>query len=195
MTPNKMTSYLPLIEKWEEYLSLNAEGNLADFGKWLVERESSKQSYAIEHQSTANKDAVAGYLIARLYKFIRLYSKELLHEINIHSLDDFGFLSTIDRIPGIQKKVLCEINLIELSTGYDIIKRLQKEGWIIEDTDPNDKRAKTLMLSESGKLKVREAYMKLDSINEVLIGMDASAKSDMIQQLSKLNQAHSEKLK
>ena len=67
---------LPLIEKWEEYLSLNAEGNLADFGKWLAERESSKQSYAIEHQSTANKDAVAGYLIARLYKFIRLYSNK-----------------------------------------------------------------------------------------------------------------------
>ncbi|GBF49419.1 possible transcriptional regulator, MarR family [Leptospira ryugenii] len=76
------------------------------------------------------------FLVWRLGKFIRLLVKPVLSSNGLFGVDDFAILSHIDYLKSCSKMEAIETNIIDNSTGIEIIKRLIQQKLIIEKDNP-----------------------------------------------------------
>ena len=167
-----MRSYLELIEKWEDFLKSNRKiGSLSEFGDFLIAKtkSDSKNKNELEDYFRSNdndfgysdSNSEASYLIWRLNKFSKGYIKELFDKLDITNQDEFAILSHVDYLKECSKKVAITDNLVEISTGIDIIKRLVKKGYLCERQNPNDKRENLIRLTNQGKEKLQQFILAL----------------------------------
>jgi len=197
-------SAVPLLEKWEEYVRSHPDGSLDDFAGWLgarertarrVSPEAARMTVYLEPETFAtvagyNPDHHAGYLIGRLYKFVRFYMKPLLQEAGFHSAEEFGFLASLHELKTSNKKELIEANMTELTTGLDIIRRLVKAGLLEEKTDPQDGRAKLLQTTPQGEQALDRLLALFGRLPAVLPNMTAGEKDHLIRTLQHLDRYH-----
>jgi len=199
-----MRSYLELIEKWEDFLKFNKKGSLSEFGDFLIAKTKSdtKSKSELEDYFNSNdtnfgysdSNSEASYLIWRLNKFAKSYIKELFDKLEITNQDEFAVLSHVDYLKECSKKIAITDNLIEISTGIDIIKRLVKKGYLSERKNPNDKRENLIRLSKKGKEKLKEIYIGFSSVPDILINITQEEKHKLVEILKKLDKAHTEKI-
>lgn len=199
-----MRSYIELIEKWEDFLRSNEDGSLADFGNFLIANanEDSSQKSDLENYFNSNDDdfgysdsnSEASYLIWRLNKFAKGYVKELFDKLDITNQDEFAILAHVDYLKECSKKIAITDNLIEISTGIDIIKRLVKKGYLSERQNPNDKRENLIRLSKKGKEKLTAIYTGFTTVPDILISITQEEKHKLVEILKKLDKAHTEKI-
>ena len=143
----------------------------------------SNQSFGIENQIT--------YLIAMMWKYAKHYTKDGFKDLPIGGLDDFGFLAALSR-GSMNKTALINMNIVEIPSGMDIIKRLTKQGFMTSSKDPNDKRAKILNITPAGRGVVGMTIVKLQQIAKIVIGdLTDSEQVQLLQSLEKLNFFHS----
>lgn len=141
------------------------------------------QSFGIENQIT--------YLIAMMWKYAKHYAKDGFKDLPIHGLDDFGFLAALSR-GSMNKTALINLNIVEIPSGMDIIKRLTKQGFIIGIKDPNDKRAKLLNITPVGRQIVGMTIVKLQQIAKIVAGdLTNDEQVQLLNILEKLNHFHS----
>ena len=77
-------------------------------------------------QKQAKLSMQAGYLIGRLNQYVLVYTKPSMKKHGLHSMDDFGYLATVQWHSTISKTIACQAMLHEITTGTDIIKRLER---------------------------------------------------------------------
>ena len=65
----------------------------------------------------------AGYLIGKLNQYVLVYTKPIIKKHGLHSMDDFGYLATVQWHTTISKTKACQAMLHEITAGTDIIKR------------------------------------------------------------------------
>lgn len=145
---------LSLIEKYMDYTSETGEVNLKDFSVWL-NRSLSGEEPVIKAASPSQTERDIIYLINRLSKFSRFYSKKVISRYGLTSLDEFYFLISITRLGTPGKNEVYKDTITEVTTGAQIMKRMIAAGLITEVTDKEDKRMKRVRLSDKGK-KVRD---------------------------------------
>ena len=90
------------------------------------------------------------------------------------------------------KKDAISETLIDNTTGIDIIKRLIKKEFVNEKTNPDDKREKLVSTSEKGKFALTSLYIKLGSVQDLLIGMEDKEKINLVNYLKRLDIFHTE---
>lgn len=201
--PNRFISAKPIIDKWEEYVVSSSDESIYNFAKWVLNekevneklRNEDLQDYfdtRAEIHNLSYLNSEAGFLIGRLYKFMKIYTKSVLKECNISSLDEFGILAYIDLKNICSKKDAISETLIDNTTGIDIIKRLILKEFVTEKINPNDKREKLVSTSEKGKLALGSLYMKLGSIQDLLIGMNDKEKINLVNFLKRLDKLHTD---
>ncbi len=199
----KFISAKPIIEKWEEYLVNSTDDSIHNFAKWILNEKGDNEQLRnqelqvyFDNQSELHKlsylNSEAGYLIGRLYKFLKIYTKNILKECNFSSLDEFGILAYIDLKTVCSKKDAISETLIDNTTGIDIIKRLIKKEFVNEKTNPDDKREKLVSTSEKGKFALTSLYIKLGSVQDLLIGMEDKEKINLVNFLKRLDIFHTE---
>lgn len=200
---HKVTSYIPLIEAWENFVNRNSSYSLSDFGYWLIEKEKGKivksdedvqlEEYFNSNTSEYNysfQSSEAAFLIWRLSKFIRLYVKPILTEKGLSGQDDFAILAHIDYLKTCSKKEAVEANIIEPTTGIEIIRRLIKQNLISEKDNPNDKRQKLVSLTAKGQELLKSIYIGFTGIQDVLADMDVEERKILISILKRLDSFH-----
>jgi DNA-binding MarR family transcriptional regulator len=201
-----MPSAVPVLQKWEEYIQMHPEGNLAQFGAWLqtqavegipVSAEAARLSLYIDRKrfkdaatSAPRTDQYAGYLIGRLYKFVRFYMKPHLQEAGLNSVEEFGFLASMQELRESNKKDLIAANMVEPTTGLDIIKRLVKNELLREETHPQDGRAKLLVITEKGKAVLRQLFISFGQLPEILPDLEPQQKEILLSILEHLDRHH-----
>lgn len=196
---------LPLLKKWEEFRKEN-NASLENFGLWLnkfYEKEAVNSASPITHtgeklteQYSDNTRFLASYFITRLYKYIKIYTREIFSQTELYSIEDFSILALIDQMNLPSKKELCEANLTEITTGNDIIKRLIKNDLAIEVEDNHDKRIKRIKTSEKGKQLLYRIYAFLNNMDiDVLGDLDNDERKVIIKYLNHLDNFHHNYLK
>jgi DNA-binding MarR family transcriptional regulator len=203
-------SYKPLIENWEEYLRKGGDGTMKQFATYLLEK---KQEDALEKSWAWDDEQVQDYieqnakkhqfkqqspqaatLIWRLYKFIRLYTKPVIGQAGLVSNDEFAILATVDARKECPKKVAITENLIEFTTGMDMIKRLLKAGILLEKVNKADKREKLLSLSEKGEQVLFSIYEKFSTIQDVLGELPDKERDILVTYLKNLDNFHTKNM-
>lgn len=198
-------SYLPLISEWENYLKISNKADLKGFAYWLLEKDGVPAreedvelseyfgSNTNEHKF-AYKSSEAAFLIWRLGKFIRHYTKPILLGNGLAGQDDFAILSHVDYKTSCSKKEAIEANIIEPTTGIEIIKRLIKAGLLSEKVNKDDKREKIISLTKIGKEKLYQIYVGFAQIQDLMAEMNVEQRENLIQTLTSLDTFHTSNL-
>lgn len=176
------------IEGFRKYLNRKVELEKATQRKTELRDDTlqrmNNQSFGIENQIT--------YLIAMMWKYAKHYAKDGFKNLPINGLDDFGFLAALSR-SNMNKTALINMNIVEIPSGMDIIKRLTKQGFITSTKDPKDKRAKLLSITPAGRGVVGMTIVKLQQIAKIVIGdLTEAEQVQLLQSLEKLNHFHAQ---
>jgi len=108
----------------------------------------SEDSPAIPVQGDAG--ARATQLLVLMNKYIRYYLRKAFQGSPLNNPDDFGFLASLIFYGDMQKSELIQRNTGELTSGMEVIRRLEQAGLLRSFPDPNDGRARRLAVTDAG---------------------------------------------
>lgn len=168
-----------LLTHVEQY---EAEGNAVDAGMvhfvgWLNRKVGMAQpDYFVEYIAPDNENEIPEthtgtvliMLITFLYRYAKLYAKKALEPSPLNTLDEYGFLATLIPQPSLTKSELIQQNLMEFTSGIEIIKRLRRNGFLEEFPDPNDGRSRRVKLTEEGKALFYGLKSDMDQVSRIV---------------------------
>jgi DNA-binding MarR family transcriptional regulator len=196
-----MGQLVALMEAWEQYQETAPKGNLEGFRQWLNKKhqrpEVPAQDVFRADDSGFNKfdegkraSMQASYLIGKLYQYLLIYTKPLMKKWGLHSMDDFGYLATVQWHGTISKSRACQAMLQEITTGTDIIKRLIRLGYLKELIDKADRRQRILRLTAKGEKALSALQVDFLSLPDVLGELDSNSRSTLVTWLMSLDAYH-----
>ncbi|MEO1589415.1 MAG: winged helix DNA-binding protein, partial [Bacteroidota bacterium] len=158
-----------------------------DFGMWLVAQEERNPDETLEQEVASH---ISTYL-GKMGKFFSFYHKKVLKQTDLTSLDELIFLVTLYPSRILSKTDLIDENILEKTTGVEIIKRLKNRGYLEESADLEDKRKKNVQLSDKGKSLVELLDEDLQQV-AVVMGATLTSKEQvqLFYLLKKLDTAH-----
>lgn len=199
-TYNKITQ---LISRWSEFEYKTGSSDMADFGRWLschAEKRKAEpagvSSEAAGHLTFYKKMPPARQfltLLSRGARFLDFYLKKAFEGLEISSRLEFQFLVSIHEMKNPKKTDVIYFNLVEISTGVETLKRMQKNGLVTDFSDPTDKRTKRLTLTAKGNEVLSAALKKFRFLDQLVnsFGSDDSWQA-FIPSLMWFNDFHNE---
>src|SRR5277367_6332050 len=139
----KNSSIIPLISRWETFNEEHPNKDLYEFANWLLanKREQTKEINIPEGGNKQDNSVRVAILITRLRSYLSLYVKPSMKSLGFNKEHKYNFLYQVSKMDKPNKNDLSKENMVEFSTGRDIIRRLIIKNLIMEKTDPDDKRA------------------------------------------------------
>jgi DNA-binding MarR family transcriptional regulator len=139
-------------------------------------------------------DTVALRLWLRLLGCTRLIENEIrgkLRESYEITLPRFDVMAQLYRYPeGLRMGEISQLLMVTGGNITGIIEQLVQEGLVLRVTDPNDRRAYTVRLSESGKTSFEAVALQHRAwVNDLMGGLEASEQEDLYRLLNKLRQS------
>jgi DNA-binding MarR family transcriptional regulator len=131
--------------------------------------------------------------ITRMNRFAQFYTKKAFQGLEISTSTEFGILAGINTLGNPRKTDLINFNLLEKTTGTELIKRMVKDGLVSETDDDEDKRSKRVALTKKGEALVQEAVTRLWEMSAIVTGnLTQEQKHEMAQMLNELGDFHKE---
>lgn len=174
-------SLVPLIQHWETYAAECAAAStapeLASFAGWLARQVGSGPPLAspavappheAQYQQVRLADKVA-ILIWRLSRFMRLSFKHHFEDTPLQSIDEFSLLAGTHFLQEPTKNQLFQYNLLETTTGLQMLARLLRQGLVSENADPADRRLKRVRLTPAGRAVYERGCQQMDHISDDLL--------------------------
>jgi DNA-binding MarR family transcriptional regulator len=187
-----------LLEKVETYEKLRPHEsiNIADFAQWLAHdaQQNNIENEPLPPPSVGEEpsDKIGG-LVGRLFRYAKTYSKIALKDTPLQTVDEFVYLVTLAHRGGMTKSELIEHNIQERTTGIEIIKRLVRANWILEQDDPDDRRSRRLTLTPEGVGVLRGVFGKMQGISKIVLGnLNRTEQRQLVDLLNRLDHFHHE---
>jgi DNA-binding MarR family transcriptional regulator len=163
-----LTELIPLIE---EYEATNQKVDMQHFLKYAVQKHEPK----VNGPTSLKKDSQLlsnqlGFFLNYLFRFFKGYTKTALRNSSISTSDDFVFLATLSRQDSMRKTDLIKVNMMETSSGIEVIKRLLKNKLVTEEADKEDKRSIRIKLTEKGRKELYVIFGEMNIVSNVLVG-------------------------
>lgn len=184
--------------------ALEGDKTLIDFGVWLNEQNSllnpskalteseANQKIAL-HENDVDEDkraSIESSIIRHIYTISRFSKTETHKQLQgqpIATIEEFGLLATLLGKQGLTKSELIRLNMLEISTGTDIIGKLIKHHLIHETLDETDKRVKRLWLSPSAYILLQDIFVKMNEMAaEMLTDLSLAERVQLFSLLNKV---------
>jgi DNA-binding MarR family transcriptional regulator len=192
----KRPSVIPLLQKWEAFSSENPQKDIYAFAGWLLasqQEDVQNKVKAADSDDPGNASKVA-ILITRLHKYLGVYVKPAINQLGFSRELEYNFLYQVSRMEKPTKNNLSKENMVEFSTGRDVIRRLIDRKLLIEKPDPSDKRAILLMLTSLGKKTLEKSYELMSgSFTDYLGDLSLKEQAQIIALLNKMINYHTQK--
>lgn len=172
-----------------------SQKTLEDFRMYLNEKAYEKENprnltekFDLEVNDLENEIAKQVIMLGRYSK--QLIRKSLDGNPNLVN-EDFTYLFRMMDYPSLTKMQLIEKNAHEKQTGIEIIKRLVKNGLLIESPDQNDKRSTRISVTEKGKKVFLKSMKEITMVSKIMCGkLSGEEKENLLNYLKKLNTFH-----
>lgn len=126
-----------------------------------------------------------------LYRYIKFYAKTALAGTAINTIEEFGILATAMQQQAIPKTELIRKNVIEKSSGIEIVKRLMKAGYMTQSDNPDDLRSQLMTITPRGRQALFSTFQKMDLLGIIAAGnLTEGEKYQLATILRKLDQFH-----
>lgn len=198
-----ISDLIGLLDQYEDQ-SGEDKLDLLSFTLWLNEYLDTPKSKSIEDKTNTkvtDSTQVLGFdykmeakistLLTSLFKYAKHYTKQALDNTPLVTLDDFGFLASLGYCESMTKTELSNHNLLEITSGNEIIKRLLKNQLIEEYDDPDDRRSKRVKITEKGKILLLSTFSRMDLVSHIVAGnLNTNEKIQLLSVLNKLDDFH-----
>lgn len=98
----------------------------------------------------------------------RAYCKQLFEDLPISSIDEFSLLDAANFLNRPTKTQLFQYDLMEVSTGTQMLARLLKQGLVKEEPNPDDRRLKHIVLTKQGQSLLVKARARMIQLGDLL---------------------------
>ncbi len=162
--------------------------SLENFAAWLIHQVHKPMKTDLYHEEGPIQLAIA---VGNMYRYARHYIKKILEPTILSTQDEFTFLADLADRGSIQKTALIQDHLLEITSGMEILKRLEKHGLIESFDDPDDKRSKLVNITNEGKKVLGEIMGGMGQVAQIIAGNLASGElTQLLTHLNKLEQFH-----
>ena len=157
-----MNKTAALVAAWALYEEQHPEASLEDFYRHsLAVKPKPHLAPATTNKLLPDINGRLVILLRRIGKFHIAYSNIALEGSGLDQMEEFGILVTILNFGNPIKSEAIFNNIMELSSGANMLLRMKKRGLVREYDDPEDKRIKRLELTAKGKKTVMTAKDKV----------------------------------
>src|SRR4029077_16798319 len=151
-----------LVARWAAFEEQHPDASLEDFFRYsLAEKVKPRSGMGSPGKLIPDLNGRLVILIRRIGKFHMAYSNIALEGTGLDQMEEFGILVTILNWGNPIKSEAIFNNIMELSSGTNMLIRMKKRGLVREYADPQDKRTKRLELTAKGKKTVLSARDKV----------------------------------
>jgi len=197
---------IDLIELVSQYESdcakLGSDVNMTDFIGFLnsahvpanVKVEQLKGDVvSTELAENAGSDTDISILIVLLFRYAKGYIKKALKESVIHTADEFSFLITLMTYESLNKTELIQKQVMEKTSGTEIINRLLRQGLIQQFNDEHDKRSIRVKITSVGRMELLKILPHMQTVSQVVSGnLNETEKLTLAFMLRKLEHYHND---
>jgi DNA-binding MarR family transcriptional regulator len=136
----------------------------------LAMREISGENKGWFKDETRNATIDISILIVLMNHYAKRYIKKALSESCLQSPDEFSFLITLMSYNSLSKSELITRQVMEKTSGSEVIRRLIRSGWIVESADENDKRSIRVSITQSGREEILKILPLMSKVSEIVVG-------------------------
>ncbi|HTJ48259.1 MAG TPA: winged helix DNA-binding protein [Cyclobacteriaceae bacterium] len=166
-----MDKTIELVNLWGAFIKQHPEGSIEDFCRHLLihQRESENIGLSLGGVVPMQTDGQLMKLIGRIHKLHVTYASAAFEGTPLNQLEEFGCLVTIKQRQNPKKSEVIYSNLMELSSGTDMLNRLKAKELITESDDQEDKRSKRVSLTPLGEKTVATCIIKVLKLAKMML--------------------------
>jgi DNA-binding MarR family transcriptional regulator len=130
--------------------------------------------------------------IGLLHRYSKFYLKKLLKDTLLQTADEYSYLICLyHHDKSFTKTELNNMNVMEKTSGNEIIRRLLKSKLVKQQRDMSDKRSMLISITEKGKAEIAKIFPGLNKAAIILSGkLPAGEKAGFDNSLSTLCDYH-----
>jgi DNA-binding MarR family transcriptional regulator len=165
-----MNKTVELVALWGDYEARHPDCTIEDFFRHQLSIPAKEEKQTVPswqlHPGINGKLMI---LIRRIAKYHMVYSNKALEGTELDQIEEFGILVTIyNEVNPIKSEAIYN-NIIELSSGTNMLNRLKKRGLIAEHDDIDDKRVKRLKLTDKGLETLDKAKIRVSEVARMMV--------------------------
>ena len=174
----------------EEFIGyLNAKSGRQE----LVMREISGENKGWFKDEYRNTISDISILIVLMNRYAKGYIKKVLVDSLLQTPDEFSFLITLMTYDNLTKSALITKQVMEKTSGSEVIRRLIKRGMIAETADQNDKRSIRVAITKSGRDEILKILPLMSKVTKIIVGnLSAEEINTLSYLLKKLDYFHND---
>ncbi len=196
----ELIDYLSIYE--QENQASGSELNLTDFLGFLnshhihqnvkvAELRGNTPSIELADQESPHTDI--SILVVMMFRYAKGYIKKALKDSKINTVDEFSFLITLMTYDSLSKTELILKQVMEKTSGTEIINRLVKLGLLEQFNDEIDKRSVRLKITVSGRLEIIKILPQMNTVSQIVTGnLNETEKGMIAYMLRKLEHYHND---
>lgn len=166
-----MNKTVELVNEWARFEQRYPEGTIEEFCRryLITQREKKEIGTNFRGVIPPQVDAYLSKLMGRICQILLLYGEVAMKGVlEIGRMEDFYFLNSVTHLGESRKTDIINYNFLELSSGIDVLNRLQKNKLIEERTDPADKRARLIKATTKGEKVLSKCYEVLIKVSDIV---------------------------
>jgi DNA-binding MarR family transcriptional regulator len=136
----------------------------------IAMRKISGQEFDFRTKGYSSTLSDISILLALMYRYARSYIKKALRNSPFQTADEFSYLITLMTFKSLTKSELINKQVMEKTSGTEVIKRLVNHGFINEFNDPSDKRSKRVAITGSGKRAIFDILPAMNTVSGIIAG-------------------------
>jgi DNA-binding MarR family transcriptional regulator len=166
-----MEKTIELVNLWGDFASNHPDASIADFCRHYLtnQREKETQGKLVGGVVPMLVDGLLLKILGRISKLHHGYASAALEGTALNQIEEFGFLGTIQLQKNPKKSEVIFDNLMELSSGTDMLNRLKKKGLIKEVDDKEDKRSKRVSLTPLGEKTFATCISQIHKLAKMML--------------------------
>lgn len=179
-----MNKTVELITRWTNFEEQHPGASLEDFFRQQLNPPGKqKEAFPPAGKLIPDMNGRLMILIRRIGKYHIAFSGKALEGTGLVQMEEFGILVTIfNQVNPIKSEVIFN-NLMELSSGTNMLMRMKKRGLIGEYADKEDKRVKRLRLTAKGEQTLKKAKPRVLDVATMMCGVISDEDKKLVMQL------------
>ncbi len=106
--------------------------------------------------------------ITLLYRYAKVYIKKALKNSLVQTADEFSYLIVLMTHESLSKSDLIQKNVMEKTSGVEVIKRLINNNLIHQFEDKDDKRIVRVAITEKGKFEIIKLLPEMAKVSKIV---------------------------
>lgn len=185
------------VQQFENEIDNPEEATLQQFGRFLainqqtIVKDFEELPPEIDAMQEYQLNILINIMVVHLYRYAKAYSRQLQKLPDDISLEEFGYLASLQDSGSISQTKLIELNIHEKTSGIEIVRRLIKRELLESIDNPDDKRSKLIRLTQKGLEAINTFLPRMTGLAKVVVAdLDFGQKLNLLGILEHLQRFH-----